>query len=149
AFQFKGKNEVVQIIGRKLNVSTILEGSVRKEGKRVRITAQLINVADGYHLWSETYDREMNDIFAVQEEIARSVTRELTGVLLGKHESAPKSRTINTDAYNAYLQGQYFLKRRTRESLEKAIDYYEQALKLDPNYAPAWVGLAAAYERMG
>jgi len=142
SFQFKGKTEDLRTVGEKLNVGTILEGSVRKEGQRVRITAQLIKVADGFHLWSETYDRQLNDIFAVQDEIARSVAGSLKVTLLGGKTATPSAQGTNADAYNAYLQGRYFYERRTKENLEKAAGYYEQATKLDPSYAPAWVGLA-------
>ncbi len=144
SFQFKGKNEDLRTVGEKLNVGAILEGSVRKQGSRVRITAQLIKVGDGFHLWSETYDREMNDIFAVQDEIARSVAGSLKVALLGKKTAMPSAQGTNADAYNAYLQGEYFLKRHGKENLEKSLGYYEQAIKQDPGYAPAWVGLAAA-----
>ncbi len=143
SFQFKGKNEDLRTVGEKLNVGAILEGSVRKQGSRVRITAQLIKVGDGFHLWSETYDREMNDIFAVQDEIARSVAGSLKIALMGK-TAMPSARGTNADAYNAYLQGEYFLKRHGKDNLEKSLAYYEQAIKLDPGYAPAWAGLAAA-----
>ncbi len=145
SFQFKGKNEDPRVIGQKLGVTTLLEGSVRKAGNHVRITAQLVKVADGFHLWSETYDRELTDIFAVQDEIARSVSRALKVKLLGKNRSPPASRGSNAEAYNLYLQGKYFFARRTNEDLKKAIAYYEQALRLDPAYALAWVGLAEAH----
>jgi eukaryotic-like serine/threonine-protein kinase len=147
SFQFKGKNEDLRTVGGKLNVGTILEGSVRKEGQRVRITAQLVKAGDGFQLWSETYDRELNDIFAVQEEIARSVAGSLRVALLGGKTRTPSARGTNADAYNAYLQGRYFSERRGKENLEKANGYYEQAIKLDPGYAPAWVGLAVAHSR--
>jgi tetratricopeptide (TPR) repeat protein len=147
AFQFKGKNEDLRVIGQKLNVATVLEGSVRKEGNRVRITAQLIKVDDGFHLWSESYDRELNDIFAVQEEIARAVAGSLKVALLGEKTATPSSRGTNTEAYNAYLQGRYFLERRSQENMDRALGSFEQAVKLDPGYAPAWVGLATAYNR--
>jgi len=120
AFQFKGKNEDLRVIGQRLNVATVLEGSVRKEGHRVRITAQLIKVDDGFHLWSETYDRELNDIFAVQEEIARAVAGSLKVALLGEKTATPSSRGTNAEAYNAYLQGRYFLERRSQENMKKA-----------------------------
>ena len=147
AFQFKGKNEDLRVIGQKLNVATVLEGSVRKEGQRVRITAQLIKVDDGFHLWSETYDRELNDIFAVQEEIARAVAGSLKVALLGENTATPPARGTNPEAYNAYLQGRYFLERRSQGNMEKALGYFEQAIKLDRGYAPAWVGLAMAHNR--
>ncbi len=146
SFQFKGKVEDVRTIGEKLNVGAVLEGSVRKEGRRVRITAQLIKTADGFHLWSQTYDRELNDIFAVQEEIAAAVTSSLKLTLLGRTRFAPPVRAAaSPDAYNAYLQGRYFFERRTQADLQKAVTYYQQALKLDPTYASAWTGLAWAY----
>jgi serine/threonine protein kinase/Flp pilus assembly protein TadD len=142
SFQFKGKNEDIRTVAEKLNVSNILEGSVRKEGKKVRITAQLINASDGFHLWSETYDRDLNDVFAVQEDIARSVANSLKVKLLGANPAAPSAETKNSEAYNAYLQGRYFFERRDRESLEKALGYYEQATKLDSSYAIAWAQIA-------
>jgi serine/threonine-protein kinase len=141
SFRFKGKNEDVRIVGEKLNVITVLEGSVRKEGKRVRITAQLIKTGDGFHLWSETYDRELQDVFEVQDEIARSVAGSLKVKLLGSIVT-PSVQEKNTNAYNAYLQGRYFFERRGKENLEKAIAYFEEAIKLDPDYAEAWAGLA-------
>jgi len=147
SFHFKGKNEDLRTIGEKLNVATILEGSVRRQGNRVRITAQLIKVSDGFHLWSETYDRDLNDVFAVQEDIARSVTGALQVALLGGKPATLPARGTNPEAYNAYLQGRYFLERRSQENFEKAVGYYEQAIKLDPGYAPAWVGLAMAHNR--
>jgi len=145
SFQFKGKNEDLRTVGQKLNVRSILEGSVRKDANRVRITVQLINVQDGFHLWSETYDRKVGDIFAVQEEIARSVAGALKVTLLGGPVS-PR-RGVSEQAYNAYLQGRYFYQRSSQEGLGKAISYYEQAIKLDPGYARAWAGLAEAHSR--
>ena len=143
SFQFKGKNEDLRTVGQKLNVRSILEGSVRKDANRVRITVQLINVEDGFHLWSETYDRKVGDIFAVQEEIARSVAGALKVTLLGGKVS-PR-RGVSEQAYNAYLQGRYFYQRSSQEGLGKAISYYEQAIKLDPGYARAWAGLAETH----
>jgi eukaryotic-like serine/threonine-protein kinase len=143
SFQFKGKNEDLRVIGQKLNVAAVLEGSVRKQGQRVRISAQLIQVSDGFHLWSEAYDRDLTDIFAVQEEIARSVAGSLRVTLLG--EKAPSPRATSVEAYNAYLQGKYFYVRPTKENLERAIAYNEQAIRLDPNYAPAWAALSKVH----
>jgi eukaryotic-like serine/threonine-protein kinase len=145
SFQFKGKNEDLRVIGQKLNVATILEGSVRKEGSHLRITAQLVNAADGYHRWSQTYDRELSDILNVQEDIARAVAISLKGVLLSGEESKPRPRGQNPDAYNAYLQGRYFWERQSQADLEKAVVYYQQAIHLDPNYALPWTGLADTY----
>jgi TolB-like protein/Tfp pilus assembly protein PilF len=141
SFQFKGRNEDLRSVGEKLNVSTILEGSVRKEGERVRITAQLINASDGFHMWSEIYERDLKDVFAVQEDIARSVANSLKVTLL-ENPGVPFAGSQNLEAYNAYLQGRYFFDRRDRESLEKALGYYEQAIKLDPSYALAWAQIA-------
>ncbi len=106
------------MIAGKLQVTSILEGSVRKSGTQVRISAQLVNASDGFQLWSETYDRELNDIFAVQDDIAHSVADALKVKLLG--QESPSSKTGNTEAYNAYLQGRYFFDRRSKEDLEKA-----------------------------
>jgi serine/threonine protein kinase/Tfp pilus assembly protein PilF len=144
AFQFKGKNVELQEIGKSLNVTTVLEGSVRKAGNLVRISAELVNVADGFQLWSETYDRELNDIFAVQEDIARSVGEALKIQLLGQKNVG---RSANPQAYNAYLQGRYFTDRRSEEDLKKSIRFYQDALKIDGKFAPAWVGLAVAHSR--
>jgi len=143
AFQFKGKNEDLRTIGRQLNVANILEGSVRREGKRVRIIAQLVNTSDGFHLWSATYDREITDIFAVQDDIARSVTASLRVVLRGEKQGS-SARTTSTEAYDAYMQGRFFLQRETTEDWVKAMGYFEQATKLDPGFAPAWAGLGDA-----
>jgi TolB-like protein/Flp pilus assembly protein TadD len=144
SFQFKGRNEDLRVIGEKLNVGAILEGSVRKAGRRVRITAQLLKVGDGFHLWSETYDRELDDIFAVQDDIARSVSTALKVRLLGA-SSPGATPSGNAEAYTLYLQGKYFADRRTQEDLEKAVSYFQQALKLDPSSARAWAGVSAAH----
>jgi TolB-like protein/Flp pilus assembly protein TadD len=143
AFVFKDKRVDIRDVGEKLHVDNVLEGSVRKSGSRIRVSAQLINVSDGYHLWSETYDRDLSDVFAVQDEIAHSVANTLQVTLLGNDEVSLE--TENIDAYNCFLLGQYFYGRQTRESLENAVDYYEQAITLDSDYARAWVGLGAAY----
>jgi TolB-like protein len=143
AFVFKGEKADIREVGQKLQVDNVLEGSVRKSGSRIRITAQLIQVSDGYHLWSETYDRELDDIFAVQDEIARSVAGTLQITLLGAPRTVPETR--NSEAYNSLLMGRYFYGQQTRESLEKAIGYYENAVRLDPRFARAWAGLGAVY----
>lgn len=143
SFQFRGKAADFSVIGKKLNVGTILEGSVRKQGDRAKIDVRLIKAADGFPLWSETYDRELHDIFAVQEEIARAVTKELKVALLGTN-AAVSAKSTNTDAYNLYLQGRYFLGRRSEQNLIQAATYFEQALKLDGEFAPAWIGLGEA-----
>lgn len=147
SFQFKGKSEDLRVIGQKLNVASVLEGSVRMEGKRVRISVQLINANDGFRLWSETYERQLDDIFAVQEDIARSVAGALKVTLLGDKMPASSSQTKDTEAYNAYLQGRYFYGRRSKEDLERAISYYTSAIERDSGYAAAWAGLAEAHHR--
>jgi serine/threonine-protein kinase len=146
AFAFKDKHEDIRDIGRKLNVETLLEGSVRKAGSRLRITAQLVNVSDGYHLWSERYDREMEDVFAIQDEISLAIVDKLKVKLLGdEKEKLVKRHTDNQEAYNLYLKGRYFWNRRTEEDLEKSIECFKQAIEKDPDYALAYTGLADSY----
>ncbi len=147
AFQFAGKMADYRLIGQKLNVATILEGSIGKQGNRTKITTRLIKAADGYQLWSETYNREMTDIFAVQEEIARAVTGALKVALGGGKAKPAVAKSTNPEAYNAYLQGRYFFERRTKANVEKAIGYFQQATKIDPNYALAWAWLAESWSR--
>jgi TolB-like protein/DNA-binding winged helix-turn-helix (wHTH) protein/Tfp pilus assembly protein PilF len=142
SFQFRDQSADHAAIGRKLDVATILEGSVRKEGKRVRISAELVKADDGFQLWSDTYDRDLNDVFAVQDDIARAITGELKLRLLNTHSTDVPQRGISSEAYNAYLQGRYFYERRTHDDLNRAYDYFQQAVKLDPNYARAWSALA-------
>jgi TolB-like protein len=141
SLQFKGKGADFNVIGNKLHVDAILEGSVRVKGRRAKITVELIKAADGFHLWSATYDRDLTDIFAVQEEIARAVTTALKVTLLGDKTAQPP-KAANAAAYTAYLQGRYFLKIQSAENLEKAAGFFEQAIERDPEYAPAWVGLS-------
>jgi TolB-like protein/Tfp pilus assembly protein PilF len=148
AFQFKGKNEDLRMVGQKLNVDNILEGSVRREGNHVRITAELIKADDGFQLWSETYDRQMDDIFEVQDEIARAVTVASRIKLLDVPTSTG-ARSTNPDAYQAYLQGKYFSDRATGKDLDKALDYTDQAIKLDPRFAPAWALRAHVLNTLG
>jgi TolB-like protein/DNA-binding winged helix-turn-helix (wHTH) protein/Flp pilus assembly protein TadD len=141
AFQFKGKNEDLRDVGRKLGVANVLEGSVRREGNHVRITAELTKADDGFQLWSQTYDREINHILAAQDEIARAVTGALQVKLLSPNnpEVSPGLRSISPEAYQAYLQGQYFIARgQDKRDIDKALSYSDQAIKLDANYAPAW-----------
>jgi len=162
AFHFKGKDVDLPTVARKLNVATILEGSVRKVGKRVRITAQLIQVATDSHLWSETYDREVEDIFAVQDDIAQAVVRELRVALLGEKpgasanaavladvEAARRGRGQDPEAQRLYLQGRFFVNRYTATEVAKGIEYYKHALSLDPEYGLAWAGLSEAYASQG
>jgi len=139
SFQFKGQAGDIAEIAKQLKVTNILEGSVRKAGDRVRITAQLIKADDGYHLWSETWDRTLDDVFAIQDEISAAVVDALKITLLGE---APHSTETNPDAYALYLQGTYLLNQRTREAWEKAEQVYNKALRIDPDYAAAWAGLS-------
>jgi len=146
AFSFKGKNVNVDEIGRALHVSTILEGSVRRAGNRLRITVQLVNVTDGYHLWSERYDREMRDIFDVQDEITLAVVDALKVKLLGEEKATVLKRyTHNAEAYQLYLRGRFYTYKRTPKDSQHAIVYFNQAITIDPNYALAFAGLADAY----
>jgi TolB-like protein/Flp pilus assembly protein TadD len=148
AFAFRNKAEDVPSIAKQLHVAHILEGSVRKAGNRVRITAQLIRADSGYHLWSETYDRDLTDIFKLQDEIAGAVVQALKVALLGgalPARAAPKS----PEAYNLYLQGRFFADLHTKDSLEKAVDYFQRAIKLDPGYEPTWTALSFAYSDTG
>ncbi|HVS59075.1 MAG TPA: protein kinase [Gemmatimonadaceae bacterium] len=145
SFAFKGKNEDIGEIGRKLKVSTVLEGSVRKVGTKLRITAQLINVADGYHLWAEQYDREMEDIFAIQADIAQAIVKSLRVILSeGEKLAMGKVRTVNVDAYDYYLRGRKFFHQHRRKSLEYAVQMYEKAIEIDSDYALAYAGIAVA-----
>jgi len=143
AFAFKGKDVGVRKIGEELSVATVLEGSVRREGGNVRVTAQLVNAADGYHLWSKTYDRELKNIFALEDELARSIARALAP-RLGTPGSAPLVRetTASAAAHDAYLRGRYIWNRRTKEGLLKAISFFQQAIAEDPSYALAYTGLS-------
>jgi TolB-like protein/Tfp pilus assembly protein PilF len=146
AFSFKGSNTKVSEIGNVLGVRHVLEGSVRKAGDRVRITVQLANAADGYHIWSERYDREMKDIFAVQDEITLAIVDALKVKLLGDERSAIlKKATDNPEAYELYLRGRAFWNRRTPPDFEKAIEYFQRAISIDPNYALAYSGIADSY----
>jgi TolB-like protein/DNA-binding winged helix-turn-helix (wHTH) protein/Tfp pilus assembly protein PilF len=151
AFQFKGKNEDLREVGRKLGVANVLEGSVRREGNHVRISAELIKADDGFQLWSQTYDREIKDIFAVEDEIALSATEALQLKLLGGNGQpvAPNLRSANPEAYQAYLQAKYFSGRgKSKEDLGKALAYTDNAIKLDENYAPAWALRASVENAM-
>jgi eukaryotic-like serine/threonine-protein kinase len=148
AFSFKGKHVDLRIIGERLNVATVLEGSVRRAGDRLRITAQLVNVADGYHLWSERYDRGMQDIFAVQDEIARSIANRLKVSLEGvKERSLVRAGTQNLEAYQLYLKGRALLYRRGA-GLRRALECFHLAVALDPEYALAWADVADAYNML-
>ena len=139
SFSFKGRDLEIPEIAERLNVGHVLEGSVRKSGNRIRITAQLIDARADTHLWSANYDRELDDIFAIQDEIAMTIVEQLKLTLLG---GVPTSRPTDPEAYVLFLQGRHLLDRYTRESLEKAGDLYQRVLDIDPNYPPALKGLA-------
>jgi len=142
SFSFKGKEADIAEIARKLNVAHVLEGSVRKSGNTLRITAQLIRTSDSSHLWSQTYDRQLTDVFKVQDEIAAAVVSELKITLLG---NAPKAKAADPRAYALFLQAREVYRKSTPAAMERAIALYNQALAIDPTYAPAWVGLADVY----
>ena len=162
AFSFKGAKVDISTVAKKLNVATVLEGSVRKASSRVRITAQLVDAATDSHLWSETYDRELQDIFAVQDDIARCVVLEMRAALMGGQASSPagaeltaevhaavKGRSTNAEAYRLYLQGRFFLNSDNEEDVKKAIDSFRRAVALDPEYAEAWASLSFCYLHQG
>jgi len=156
AFSFRGKEIDIREIGRKLNVRTVLEGSVQKAGNRIRITAQLVNVADGYHLWSERYDRDIGelccpeDIFAIQDEISLAIVDKLKVKLLGGEKAKlVKRHTEDLGAYNFYLKGRYFWNRRYEGGLQKGIECFQQAIEKDPLYALAYAGTADCYVLLG
>jgi serine/threonine protein kinase/tetratricopeptide (TPR) repeat protein len=157
-FQFKGKNEDLAVIGKKLNVATALEGTVRKSGSRVRISVQLVKIADGYHLWSETYDRTLEDIFAVQDDIARSVVKELRAALLGDEPDsktsgevqaevarAVRGRGTDPEAHRLYLLGLFLHNRYVIDDFPRAVEVLKQAVGIDPDYALAWAMLSRSY----
>ena len=149
SFLFKGKSDDSRTIGEKLGVANLLEGSVRKQGDRVRIVAELINAADGRALWSETYDRELKDVFAVQSEIATAVTEQLKIKLLGapaKSDAAPSND--NLAAYNALQQGTFYFRLSTEEGTRKATEFYGEAIRLDPRYALAYANLSFAWRQL-
>jgi len=146
AFSFKGKNTNVSEIGKKLGVKTVLEGSVRRSGSHLRITVQLVNASDGYQLWSERYDRELQDIFDVQDEITRAIVDALKLKLFTDEKAALFKRyTDNTEAYQLYLQGRYCYNKYTPDYFQKGIEYFEKAIELEPEYAPAYAGLGFCY----
>ena len=144
SFSFKGEKLDIAEIAKRLHVAHVLEGSVRKSGNTVRITAQLVRASDRSHLWSHTYDRQMTDVFKVQDEIAAAVVSELKVKLLG---AAPKTKETDPKAYALFLQARDISLQFSAAALEQAIALYQQALALDPKYAPAWVGLADTYLR--
>jgi serine/threonine protein kinase len=142
SFSFKGKSVDVSEVGKKLNVENVLEGSLRREGNRVRITAQLINTRNGFHLWSETYERELQGVFALQDEITRSIVEALKIKLA---VSLPAHEQRNTEAYDLYLQGLYFSNKGSEEDLRKALNFFQRALEKDPKFSRAWTGIAKVW----
>jgi serine/threonine-protein kinase len=150
SFAFKHRAAEISEVGSTLKVATVLEGSVRKAGNRIRITTQLVNVEDGYHLWSERYDREMGDVFAVQDEIARAIVNTLKVKLLGEHD-APlvKEATKNVEAYTHYLKGRYYWNKRTQTGLLKGINHFDAAVDEDGMFALAYAGLADSHNILG
>jgi serine/threonine protein kinase/tetratricopeptide (TPR) repeat protein len=162
SFQFKGTNEDIAVIGEKLNAATLLDGSVRKSGNRVRISVQLVKAADRVQLWSETYDRSLDDIFAVQDDIAQSVVKELRATLLGEAPDSDASRKAeaevakaakghgtNPEAHRLYLQGKYLIERVTQADTTQGLRYLNEALALDPTHALAWAEVARAHANAG
>ncbi len=148
SFFFKGKSVDSAAIGHKLGVANLIEGSVRKQGDRVRIVAELISAADGRSLWSDTYDRELKDVFAVQAEIAKSVAEQMKVKLLGERQqsdAAPSNQ--NLAAHNAVLQADFYFQQLTAESVRRAIQFLEEAVRLDPNYALAYAKLSQAWRQ--
>jgi TolB-like protein/Flp pilus assembly protein TadD len=146
AFEFKGRAENIRRIGEQLGVNAVLEGSVRKSGDRLRITVQFVNVADGYHLWSERFDRRMQDVFDVQEEIATSIAKMLRPTLSRQFaEPLVKRYGGNLEAYHLYLKGRYYANKRSAEGFQKAVENFTRALGEDATYAPAHAGLADCY----
>jgi len=150
-FAFKKKHEDAREIGSKLNVNKILEGSVRRSGNRVRITAQLINAADGYHVWSETFDRDLHDIFEVQDEIARIIVNKLRESIAEKpkEEQFVKPVTENLEAYSLYLKGIFFRNKLAPPDVRKAIEFFEEAIRLDPHFAVAYSHCAGCWAQLG
>jgi TolB-like protein len=150
SFRFKDRKEEPKTIGEKLGVSTLLDGTVRKQGDRVRIVAELVNAADGIQLWTRTFDRELKDIFAVQEEIAKAVADSLKVTLLGSQDRPAQSGApSNVEAHNAYLQGHFHFQRRNLEDYRKAVGYFDQAIRLDPDYALAYTERSEAWSFIG
>src|SRR5205823_4111724 len=142
SFSFKGKNANVSEVGKKLNVASVLEGTLRREGNRVRITAELVNTRNGFHLWSETYERELQGVFAVQDEITRSIVEALKVKLA---VSLPVHEQRNTEAYELYLQGLFFSNKSSEADLRRALDFFKSTLEKDPTFSRAWTGIAKVW----
>src|SRR5213594_3038613 len=142
SFSFKGKPAAVSEIGKKLNVENVLEGSLRREGSRVRITAQLVNTRSGFHVWTESYDRELAGVFALQDEITRSIVAALKIKLA---VSLPAHEQRNTEVYDLYLQGLFFSNKSSEEDLRRALSFFQRALEKDPTFSRAWTGIAKVW----
>jgi serine/threonine-protein kinase len=149
SFRFKERKEEPKVIGEKLGVATLLEGTVRKQGDRVRIVAELVNAADGIELWTRTFDRELKDIFAVQQEIANAVADSLKVTWLGSDKQPATPVTINPEAHNAYLLGHYYFQRRNLEDYRRAVTYFDEAIRLNPDYALAYAERSEAWSLIG
>jgi serine/threonine-protein kinase len=150
SFNLKGTTKSIPEIGESLRVATVLEGSVRQAGTRLRITAQLVSAKDGYHLWSQRWDREMEDVFAIQDEIAHAIVNTLKVTLFGGADQLiVKPGTSNPEAYELYLKGRYFWGKRTRDGFRKGVEHFERAIAIDGNYALAYAGLADSYSLLG
>jgi len=157
SFHFKGQSPDIREIGEQLAVRSVLEGSVRRAGDRLRVTAQLVSVEDGYHLWSEKYDRDLKDVFAIQDEISRSIVDTLRPTLLGQAESVPSKQerdlvvapTRSMEAYDQYLLGRHYWENRYKEGIAKALRHFEKAVELDPEYALPYTGVADSYTVLG
>jgi adenylate cyclase len=145
AFRFRGGNVDVREIGHRLNVVAVLEGSVRRSGKRLRITAQLVNVTDGYHLWSERYDRQITDIFEIQDEITSAIIKTLAPTLAGQQTSLTRRHSENLQAYELYLKGRRFWDQRTESTIRAGLECFRAAIDLDPEYTLAHAGVADSY----
>ena len=149
SFRFKDRKEEPKTIGEKLGVSTLLDGTVRKQGDQVRIVAALVNATDGIQLWTRTFDSELKDIFTLQQEIARAVAESLRVTLLGSEEKSAQMATNSVEAHNAYLQGHFYSVRRNAEDYRKAIEYFDQAIQFDPNYALAYAERSEVWTVVG
>ncbi|WP_321477181.1 TPR end-of-group domain-containing protein [uncultured Paludibaculum sp.] len=147
--QFKGRDAGLDEVAGRVNASMVLEGSVRRQGERLRVTARLANPKDGSSVWSQTYDRPMKDVFAVQDEIAQSIANALRVQVGPAATNASKRTTSSIEAYNAFLKGKYQANLYSRQGLQKSIEYFEECLKLDPDYAPALAGLSSTYSMLG
>lgn len=145
AFRFRGSDLDIRQIGRQLDVAAVVEGSVRRSGARLRVTAQLVSADNGYQLWSQRYDRQMADVFEIQDEIVTSIITALVPALQGAAGHAVQRSTKNLEAYELYLKGRHHTHQRSPATLRVAIQCFEQAIKLDPGYALAYAGLADCY----